>query len=713
MMVVIRPLFRALGCLSVLASATSVAAVPDQEPALTALPAVTIEARQPVDDLERRGLEQHLEKVPGATNLVDLDSLRGSQASVARVLEAEPGIVVQEFFGGNDQPRINIRGSGIQDNPVSRGILLMSDGLPLNQADGSFIIGLADPEQSRFITAYRGANALLQGATTLGGAIDFRQRTAFNSPTNVVQAEAGSFGLGRLGAELNRHQGAWDWHLQGGVTRTDGWRDHSKARRSNLALNLGWNSDKIENRTYLNWTDNRFDIPFLLSKARSLSDPESVLGDYGTPFDRFMDVRVRDPYRDTRQWRLANQTIWWQGDNRHDFGIVGDWVDDHFRNPVVQTSTNARNLILDYRFDRNFDIVSLGPSDLSLTAQANHGELPRQYYSVDPDSGQLLPYFANAELDADNATLAAELKQQLKTGWQLVAALQYAHHRRKIQDKFTPGVLDSRFEYTAINPKLGLNVTPSPGQRYFANLSRSSEAPTFWQLAITSPNPNDPLNAHLTVNDLKLQTATTLELGTAQESEHLSWQLAWYYSRVHDELISEVQDFAIDGTTVNYDHATIHQGIELGLNTRFQPGLFSLDRLTARAIYTWSDFRFDGGRYDGNRIAGIPVHLLFTELEYFPIPEFGVSLDLRWQPEHTYVDHANAGLQQDRYALLGAKFSWRPRNGLDLFCELDNLTDETYQTAYVVRGFSPDDPDVPTFIPGPARSIRAGLRLSW
>jgi len=33
--------------------------------------------------------------------------------------------VVQNFFGSNDQPRIQIRGSGLQQNPVERGILIM------------------------------------------------------------------------------------------------------------------------------------------------------------------------------------------------------------------------------------------------------------------------------------------------------------------------------------------------------------------------------------------------------------------------------------------------------------------------------------------------------------------------------------------------------------------------------------------------------------
>jgi len=40
---------------------------------------------------------------------------------------------MQELFGGNDQPRLNIRGSGIQDNPVSRGVQLFMMAYPLTR----------------------------------------------------------------------------------------------------------------------------------------------------------------------------------------------------------------------------------------------------------------------------------------------------------------------------------------------------------------------------------------------------------------------------------------------------------------------------------------------------------------------------------------------------------------------------------------------------
>ena len=68
--------------------------------------------------------------------LIDRSEGKETEAAprLAEALRLPPGIVVQEFFGGNDQPRIQIRGSGQQQNPAERGLLVMIDGMPVNRA---------------------------------------------------------------------------------------------------------------------------------------------------------------------------------------------------------------------------------------------------------------------------------------------------------------------------------------------------------------------------------------------------------------------------------------------------------------------------------------------------------------------------------------------------------------------------------------------------
>ena len=696
-------------------SGLSFAQTPAQETEKV-LPKVTVTPdAESEGELQIQEQKAVLEKVPGATNLINMEEQKGSQVSLARVLSSQPGIIVQEFFGGNDQPRVNIRGSGIQDNPVSRGIQLLYDGLPMNQADGSFIIGLLDPEQARYISVWRGANAMRYGATTLGGAIDFGLRNARNNESSSVRLEAGSWGLRKYGATLQAAGERADIYLQGAHSGSDGWRDHSEADRDNLALNVGFTFKGGENRSYVLATDNHFNAPFLLSKEVALSDPRSVLGDGDSKFDEYMDIRKRKPWRDTQQLRLANKTTLWHEWGTQTLGLYGEKISDELKSPVILEMTEAINYGLDYGLEYNRHAADGRLMQVLAFLSSNLGWMPRAFDSIAPSDGRLLTRFAEVDQKAANIVGGAQVLYEFVPRWQALVALQLAHNRRKITDLHNdPGVLDSRFRYSAINPKIGLIFLRTPHQRFFANLSGSSEAPTFWQLAVSTPNPNAPLDSYLQIADLKMQTARTVEVGTASESERFSWEAAWYYAWVEDELIAEVKDFAIDGTTVNYDHPTRHQGLELAFNAHTRRGLlFADDELSVRGVYNWSDFRFHGGRYDGKRVADVPEHLLFGEIGYELNPRWRFSVDARWQPTSTYVDHSNSGLQLDDYLLLGAKLVWKPHRAVEMFVDARNLTGTTYQTAYVVRGFSPDDPNAPTFVPGPDFHFSAGFSWRW
>lgn len=428
-----------------------------------------------------------------------------------------------------------------------------------------------------------------------------------------------------------------------------------------------------------------------------------------------MDIRKRKPWRDTQQLRLANKTTLYTDSGTQTLGVYGEKISDSMKSPVILELTEASNYGLDYGIESNRYSEDGRLTQYQLFLSSNVGWMPRSFDSIAPSNGSLLLRFAEVDLKASNIVGGFSALHEFIPRWQALFALQLAHNQREITDLHsTPGVLDSQFRFSAINPKIGLIYLHSANQRFYANLSGSSEAPTFWQLAVSTPNPNAPLNSYLQIADLKMQTERTLEFGTVSESENFSWEASWYYAWVEDELIAEVQNFAIDGTTVNYDHPTTHHGIELAFNGKTRSGLLrDDDHLTYRGVYNWSRFRFDGGRYDGRQIAGVPEHLLYGEVGYQLSPKWLFSVNARWLPKPTYVDHSNSGLQMDDYLLLGAKATWKPLSKVDVFVDMQNLTGATYQTAYVVRGFSPNDPNAPTFVPGPDFNVSAGVTVKF
>ena len=109
---------------------------------------------------------------------------------------------------------------------MSRGINLLVDGLPLNDADGSFYMGMLQPRNSSMIGVRRGANAINPSSQTLGGEMDFLSHTGATE-TGALSLQYGSDSTTAARFAIGRAFDTWDFHVAAGDQRTDGFRDHS------------------------------------------------------------------------------------------------------------------------------------------------------------------------------------------------------------------------------------------------------------------------------------------------------------------------------------------------------------------------------------------------------------------------------------------------------------------------------------------------------
>jgi len=650
-----------------------------------------------------------LKQIAGGTNLIELGKLPARQATLQDALGFEPGIIMQSFFGGNDQPRLNIRGSGVQSNPVNRGVVLLQDGLPLNQADGSFVIGFLDPKSADMIAVYRGANGLRYGATTLGGAVNMISKNGTNSQPSA-RIEYGNDA--RIGASVQTGgQGQdWDYFISAGKDSYDGYRHQSESSRSNFNGNFGIDlSAKTTNRTYLSWSDNYFEIPFVVPKAIALNDPKLILGDGNTPLDSMFNIYKRKPFRDSQLKRLANKTRMLQGAALHEFGVFYQQVDDTFTDPLKHAVTDSTDIGLEYSVAIDGDYISRD-DHLLLSLSANNSEMSRTFFATNPENGSPLPAFSALDLSAKNLILALQWQAQLTDSLQLVSAVQAVNSDRDIEDA-NGSSLAQQTSYSSVNPKLGVNYQLSDEIRFFANVSKTMEAPTFWELISVSVSPKNPKMAKVALNDLKQQKSTTLEVGSSGDLENFHWSGALYRSNIDDELISIVSDFAVNGSTSNYHAGTIHQGLELELSGQLTNDMFlSGDNISAKLVYNYSDFYFDGGTYDNKQIAGVPKHLAQLEFQYQTDSGIYIAPSIKWQPSDTPVDHANSQFQ-DAYHIVSLKFAYQVNDALKVYADMENITDQQYQTSYVIRGYS--KATQPTFLPGFGPSYSVGLNYQF
>ncbi len=655
-------------------------------------------ALSPSVPAERR----RLTRIPGGTALA-LPQQEARLTTLGDALAYQPGVVVQEMFGGIDAPRLGVRGSGIQSHPVKRGLTLLQDGLPINEADGSYISGLLDVRHAAQISIRRGANARSLASESLGGEMDFQSFTGLDG-RGRARLEAASFARRAALAAFGGKGNNIDAHVSLGAERHHGFRHHSDGQRKSMQANVGYRgAGGLENRTWLAWTDFDYRIPGPLPPGRVYGDPSQVLGDADTPRDRLLSVYQRNPHRNASQWRIANRLAWGSERLRHELGVWWQRTEAEEQNLTTATRWHGRTAGLQWQ--------TSGQAGKALrwrlAAAWTGGSTERDFHAISPRTGAALQRFGSFDLDAQTAHVSAGADAELAPGWTLTGDLRFSRTRRSVKNRTGPSGMERSWRYAT--PKIGVIWQATPRLRAFASVSRSHEAPTFYDLVTTSVAASNPARAATALVPLDMQRATTLEAG-AQGSfgaegagadamaSGAHWQLTLYRSAIRGELIRTVDAAGLQTGTYNYAGGTRHQGLEAGINGRLRLAASAFDW---RAAWTWSDFRFRGGPYAGKRIAGVPRHFVQAELLY-RAGGWRAGPTLRWQPLDEYVDHANTpGYVQRRYALLGLRGEYR-RGPWSIQLQADNLTNRRYASAMVVTDRA--NPNINLF-PGSGRSF--------
>uniref|UniRef100_UPI003BAB4734 TonB-dependent receptor family protein n=1 Tax=Stappia sp. TaxID=1870903 RepID=UPI003BAB4734 len=736
---------RGLSRLSLLAStAILVLAGSEQGVAQSATPGAVVLDKIFLDVL-RSDLEERLDAIAGGGAVVAADDYPDSgNLTIARALATVPGVVVQDFFGGHDQPRVQIRGSGLQQNPVERGVLMLQDGLPLNRADGSYIVGFANPRQADAIEVFRGYTSNRLGATSLGGALNFISPTGWADPGGKLVAGGGSFGQAGVAGQFGFGTDSYDGLFHFDASRRDGFRDYNESSRISAGANVGVEvSDMVTTRIFAGYTDLGFDVAGPLPKSYMKSDPRQVFSGPvvsagGVSFPGPNVVRDR-PRRDASQFLVGSRTTVELDEHTVDVALGYTYTKDSFRFPIPSgiRETEGGDFIGVLRYAFKPDAAATLPL-FEATARYALGSASRDYFLN--RAGTQGARFGQNELDASTLSVHAGFNVPLLSELTVSPAISFSHSVRDNRDVYdratrptiaynpgnptvalpdgavpTESTSYSR-SYSGWTPSLGLTYRVGETQTLFAAVSRSFEPPTHDDLLATvngtpnsspgRPNPGNPglpASAFRTP-DLDAQTASTVEAGWRGRSGKLSWDVVTYYSWVNNELLS-LRD--VTGASLGAVNAgdTRHFGVELGL------GATLTDWLSGRIAYTFQDFRFRNDPVRGdNLLAGSPRHLLQVALQVQASEKWSLGASLKWVPDRTPVDNMNT-LFADPYALVDLRSEYRISDTVSVFGEVTNLFDVTYASSTLIVDQA--RVDQAAFLPGDGRALYAGLKARF
>lgn len=638
---------------------------------------------------------KELAKTPGGTEVVEAGRyLRGRASTMADTFALSPGVVAQPRFG-SDEARISIRGSGMQRTFHGRGIRVLQDGVPLNLADGGFDMQAIDPLAADHINVWRGGNALAYGASTLGGAIDYISATGLTDPGGSVRLEGGSFDYLRARVALGLSEGNTDAYLSISEQYQAGFREHAEQNNQRMFSNFGWQlSESAETRLFITAVHSRSELPGSLTKAELEDDPSQADN------SRF-GALAYDNRRDFELYRIADKTTVKNGDDTLEFIAAFTYKDlDHPITPFVGVIDQLSNdTLLGAVFTREGRLFAQD-NRVRVGAFFTRGTIDAATFQN--DLGKRGNLTSTAEQTATNLEGFVEDQLALGRGFTGVIGGTAARNRRENDQQLgTPRSYDRSYE--KITPKIGLRWDADHFQ-LFGNVSGSYEPPSFSET-----------NGALTPNEA--QTANTIEFGTRGSHANFRWDATVYASAVENEFLSLSNSAGVPLGTTNAEQ-TSHQGVELfGEADLLGTALEDLpeNRLFVRGVWTYGRFKFDEDSiYDNNTIAGLPPHLIRSELIWENKTGYYAGLTVEWVPMKSYVDHANT-LSADPYALLGFKLGRRLENGGSWFIEAKNLTDERYAATTGVVANAGADPvnRSRNFLPGDGRGIFAGMEWRW
>lgn len=638
---------------------------------------------------------KELAKTPGGTEVVEAGRyLRGRASTMADTFALSPGVVAQPRFG-SDEARISIRGSGMQRTFHGRGIRVLQDGVPLNLADGGFDMQAIDPLAADHINVWRGGNALAYGASTLGGAIDYISATGLTDPGGSVRLEGGSFDYLRARVALGLSEGNTDAYLSISEQYQAGFREHAEQNNQRMFSNFGWQlSESAETRLFITAVHSRSELPGSLTKAELEDDPSQADN------SRF-GALAYDNRRDFELYRIADKTTVKNGDDTLEFIAAFTYKDlDHPITPFVGVIDQLSNdTLLGAVFTREGRLFAQD-NRVRVGAFFTRGTIDAATFQN--DLGKRGNLTSTAEQTATNLEGFVEDQLALGRGFTGVIGGTAAKNRRENDQQLgTPRSYDRSYE--KITPKIGLRWDADHFQ-LFGNVSGSYEPPSFSET-----------NGALTPNEA--QTANTIEFGTRGSHANFRWDATVYASAVENEFLSLSNSAGVPLGTTNAEQ-TSHQGVELfGEADLLGTALEDLpeNRLFVRGVWTYGRFKFDEDSiYDNNTIAGLPPHLIRSELIWENKTGYYAGLTVEWVPMKSYVDHANT-LSADPYALLGFKLGRRLENGGSWFIEAKNLTDERYAATTGVVANAGADPvnRSRNFLPGDGRGIFAGMEWRW
>ncbi len=206
-------------------------------------------------------------------------------------------------------------------------------------------------------------------------------------------------------------------------------------------------------------------------------------------------------------------------------------------------------------------------------------------------------------------------------------------------------------------PQVGFALYPAQGWAFRASMAKGYRNPSFRELYLYPPH-NPDLDPESMMN-----YEVTL---TRRFSRYLNVDLTGYFAEGSNIIQT------VSGKNVNTGSFR-NKGVELSVTGR------PLDALSLRASYSYMHTSLAA-------LTAAPKNQYFLGVDYDVLPQFTVNAELTGVGGLYVAD----GVEHQNYALLNMRLTYKPIKYVDIFVNLDNITDASYMinNGYSMPGFT-------------------------
>lgn len=646
-------------------------------------------------------------QAPAAIDAVQGNTLRENKLRVnlSESLGRVPGLVVQNRQNYAQDLQVSSRGFGARASFGVRGVRLIQDGIPLTMPDGQGQTGLFDLDGAERVEVLRGPFAALYGNSS-GGVVQIVSVDRIEEPSFELSTTVGEDGFVRYGSQFGARVGSVD--ISGNLSRfeTDGYRDHSEARRDVANLRVRHSPDDRSSLTVIVNALDQPDTqdPLGLTREQLEEDPTQAGGNA-------VAMNTRKSIRHV-QGGAAYERQLTDADRVRVMGYFGDRdLTQYLANPSAALTGSGGVVDLARKFgggglqwDHEGTLLG-GQYELTFGVEYDRMEERRRgFVNVAGVRGDL-------RRDEDDTVYSinqyAIAQWRPAPRWVVSGGVRHSEVKFEVDDNFVVGINpddSGRLSYDSTQPVFGVLFEATSTINVFAAAGRAFETPTFAELAYR-PDGSGGLNF-----DLDAAISTNYEAGVKAllgNGGRLTATL--FRSETTDDIVTGPSPFPGRNTFVNAAE-TRREGAELAAQWVTKNG-FDVGVAYTYTRARFEDFvNFEGEDLSGRDLPGVPAQSLYADVSWHHAPSgIWTGLEARWSDE-VFVNDANSDAAES-YTVFNWHAGLRRRLGdwdLHGFVRVDNVFDEDYVGSVVVNGANDR-----FFEPAPGRTMYVGATVGF